>query len=96
MSIIVNGPSAPLCSLRQSARNSNTVTVFHDTAGDAVAIDMPMTVESVVIYLGIILAGCAACTVADSFAPPEIAARLRIAACKLVFTQACSGPSGSS
>mmetsp|Transcript_9824 Transcript_9824/g.29561 ORF Transcript_9824/g.29561 Transcript_9824/m.29561 type:complete len:287 (-) Transcript_9824:1375-2235(-) len=64
--------------------------------GDAVAIDMPMTVESVVIYLGIILAGCAACTVADSFAPPEIAARLRIAACKLVFTQACSGPSGSS
>lgn len=57
------------------------------------AIDMPMTVESVVIYLGIILAGCAACTVADSFAPPEIAARLRIAACKLVFTQACSGPS---
>lgn len=51
---------------------------------------MPMTVESVVIYLGVILAGCIACTVADSFAPREIAARLRIAACALIFTQARS------
>ena len=28
-------------------------------AGDAVAMVMPMTVDSVVIYLGIVLAGCA-------------------------------------
>ncbi len=53
---------------------------------------MPMSLEAIVIYLGAILAGCVACTVADSFAPREIAARLRIAACRLVFTQARGGP----
>lgn len=55
--------------------------------GTAIAIDMPMTLESVVVYLGIILAGCVAVTIADSFAPGEIAARLRIAHCKAIFTQ---------
>ncbi len=48
---------------------------------------MPMTVESVVAYLGVILAGCTAVTIADSFSAPEIAARLRIGRCKAVFTQ---------
>jgi acetyl-CoA synthetase len=56
-------------------------------AGDAAAVYMPMSVESVVAYLGTILAGCAAVTIADSFAPREIAARLRIARCKAIFTQ---------
>lgn len=48
---------------------------------------MPMSLESVIVYLGIILAGCAAVTIADSFAPKEIATRLRIARCKAIFTQ---------
>ena len=48
---------------------------------------MPMSVASVVAYLGTILAGCAAVTIADSFAPREIAARLRIARCRAIFTQ---------
>lgn len=51
------------------------------------AVYMPMSVESVVGYLGTILAGCAAVTIADSFAPREIATRLRIARCRAVFTQ---------
>lgn len=51
------------------------------------AIYMPMSVESVIAYLGIILAGCVAVTIADSFAPREIAARLRIARCEAIFTQ---------
>lgn len=59
----------------------------HTLVGTAIAIDMPMTVESVVAYLGIILAGCVAVTIADSFAPGEIAARLRIAHCKAILTQ---------
>ena len=56
-------------------------------AGDALAINMPMTVEAVVIYLGIIYAGCAAVSIADSFAPSEISTRLQIAQAKAIFVQ---------
>lgn len=56
-------------------------------AGDAVAIDMPMTVESVVIYLAIVSMGAVAVSIADSFAAGEIATRLRIAGAKAIFTQ---------
>ena len=55
--------------------------------GDAVAIDMPMTAESVAIYLGIVKAGCVVVGIADSFAPDEIATRLRIGKAEAVFTQ---------
>ena len=55
--------------------------------GDALAILMPMTLEAVAIYLGIVAAGCVVVGIADSFRPREIAARLRIAAAKGVFTQ---------
>lgn len=56
--------------------------------GDALAIVMPMTPESVVIYLGIIAAGCVAVSIADSFAAPEIETRVRIANAKGIF---CAG-----
>lgn len=56
-------------------------------AGDAVAVDMPMNAESVAIYLGIVKAGCVVVGIADSFAPEEIATRLRIGNAKAVFTQ---------
>ncbi len=55
--------------------------------GDAIAIDMPMTPESVVIYLGIVLAGCAVVSIADSFAAEEIATRLQISNAAGIFTQ---------
>ncbi len=55
--------------------------------GDAVAVDMPMSAESVAIYLGIVKAGCAVVGIADSFAPDEIATRLRIGNAKAIFTQ---------
>jgi acetyl-CoA synthetase len=55
--------------------------------GDAIAICLPMTVESVAIYLGIIKAGCAVVSIADSFAAAEIATRLRISHAKAIFTQ---------
>ena len=57
------------------------------TAGDAVAINMPMTVHAVTIYLGVIYAGCAAVSIADSFAPSEISTRLEIAQTKAIFVQ---------
>ncbi|HFS68228.1 MAG TPA: AMP-dependent synthetase [Flavobacteriia bacterium] len=55
--------------------------------GDFIAIDMPMTVEAVAIYLAGIKAGIPVATVADSFTPNEIAVRLQITKPKLVFTQ---------
>ncbi|CAL5374388.1 unnamed protein product [Camellia sinensis] len=55
--------------------------------GSAIAIDMPMDVNSVVIYLAIVLAGYAVVSIADSFAPTEIATRLKISKAKAIFTQ---------
>ncbi|KAG5522638.1 hypothetical protein RHGRI_034705 [Rhododendron griersonianum] len=59
--------------------------------GSAIAIDMPMDVNSVVIYLAIVLAGYVVVSIADSFAPNEIAARLRISKAKAIFTQITEG-----
>ncbi len=55
--------------------------------GDAIAIDMPMTAESIAIYLGIVKAGCVVVAIADSFAKSEIATRLRLSKAKAIFTQ---------
>ena len=55
--------------------------------GDAVAIDMPMIVESIAIYLGIVKAGCVVVAIADSFVSDEIETRLRMGRAKGIFTQ---------
>lgn len=55
--------------------------------GSAIAIDMPMHVNSVIIYLAIVLAGYAVVSIADSFAPNEISTRLNISGAKAIFTQ---------
>ncbi|PIN10795.1 Acyl-CoA synthetase [Handroanthus impetiginosus] len=55
--------------------------------GSAIAIDMPMDVNSVVIYLAIVLAGYVVVSIADSFAPAEISRRLKISEAKAIFTQ---------
>ncbi|KAK2972566.1 hypothetical protein RJ640_022417, partial [Escallonia rubra] len=55
--------------------------------GDAIAIDMPMTVTAVIIYLATVLAGLIVVSIADSFAPKEIATRLRVSKAKAIFTQ---------
>ncbi|KAI4345323.1 hypothetical protein L6164_012455 [Bauhinia variegata] len=57
------------------------------TKGDAIAIDMQMTVNAVIIYLAIVLAGLVVVSIADSFAPKEIATRLRVSKAKGIFTQ---------
>jgi len=54
--------------------------------GDAIAIDMPMTMESVAIYLGIVKAGMVAVSIADSFPSLEIEKRLRISNAVAAFT----------
>ena len=55
--------------------------------GDRIALDLPMTARAVAIYLGIVLAGCTAVGIADSFAAAEIGVRLRITGAKAIFTQ---------
>jgi len=55
--------------------------------GDAIAIDMPMTLEAVAVYLAGIKAGNPIVTIADSFTPNEIEVRLKIIHPKLIFTQ---------
>ncbi|PWA74948.1 acyl-activating enzyme 17 [Artemisia annua] len=55
--------------------------------GSAIAIDMPMDVNSVVIYLAIVLAGYVVVSIADSFAPNEISTRLVLSKVKAIFTQ---------
>jgi acetyl-CoA synthetase len=55
--------------------------------GEALAIFLPMTIESVAVYLGIIRAGCVAVSIADSLAAEEIATRLRLSDAKGIVTQ---------
>ncbi len=49
--------------------------------------NLPMTAEAVVAHLGVLLAGCAAVGIADSFSAAEVAARLRIGGAAAVITQ---------
>ncbi|MGK7906056.1 MAG: AMP-binding protein [Synechococcus sp.] len=68
-------------------RVANGLVNMGFSPGDAIAIVMPMTAESVAIYLGIVKAGCTVVSIADSFAPDEIATRLRLSEAKGIFTQ---------
>mgnify|MGYP001374048747 CR=1 FL=1 len=52
-----------------------------------IAIDMPMTVEAVVVYLAAIKAGIVVATIADSFSSNEISIRLEITKPSLIITQ---------
>ncbi len=54
--------------------------------GDGVALYMPMNLECVVAYLGIIRAGGYAISIPDSFSPSEVRKRLTIGRAKLVVT----------
>jgi acetyl-CoA synthetase len=68
-------------------RIANGFVDFGLVPGDRIAIDMPMTLEAVAIYLAGIKAGHPVVTIADSFSSNEISVRLKITKPKLVFTQ---------
>ena len=55
--------------------------------GEAVAVNLPMTLGAVAAYLGIVKAGCVVVSISDSFQPAEIAARLRLGQAVAVVTQ---------
>jgi acetyl-CoA synthetase len=74
--------------LRQlTARVANALVADGLVPGQSVGVVMPMTAQSVAIYLGVIAAGGAVVSIADSFAAGEIAARLKLAGASRVFTQ---------
>ncbi|UCG50708.1 MAG: AMP-binding protein [Candidatus Latescibacterota bacterium] len=72
---------------RLSNRVANSLLELGIKHGDRIAIAMPMTLEAVAAYLGIVKAGFAVVSIADSFAAEEMATRLRIADTKAVVTQ---------
>lgn len=92
IAIIAQKPGMPLRKQtygelrRRANRVANSLVDAGFRVGDAIAVVMPMTDWSVAIYLGIVMAGCNVVSIADSFAPPEIATRLNIAGAKAVFT----------
>ncbi len=55
--------------------------------GDPVGLLLPMTIEAVAAFLGILRAGGVVVSVAESFAPPEVELRLRLGGARLVITQ---------
>ena len=68
-------------------RFANGLEAWGVRPGDRVAIAMPMSIESVVAYLGTVAAGAVVVSIADSFAADEIATRLRLTEPVLVVTQ---------
>ncbi len=54
--------------------------------GDNIALYMPMTVECVAAYIGIVRAGCRVVSIADSFSPQEVKKRLEIAGACAILT----------
>ena len=72
---------------RLSNRVANGIVAAGHRPGERLAILMPMTIEAVAIYLGIIKAGCTAVGIADSFAADEIRVRLEITGCTRLFAQ---------
>eukprot|EP00850_Spirogloea_muscicola_P021530 SM000252S09082 [mRNA] locus=s252:66081:71607:- [translate_table: standard] len=79
-----DGDDAPLqrltlSELRAQARAvAASIRALGLATGAAVAINAPMHQLAVVAYLGIVLAGCAVVSIADSFSAGEVATRLRI------------------
>ncbi|MFQ5739991.1 MAG: AMP-binding protein [Acidobacteriota bacterium] len=55
-------------------------------AGDGIVLYMPMTVQCVAAYLGIVRAGCRVVSIADSFAAAELRRRLDIGSAKMILT----------
>ncbi|MCF8232313.1 MAG: AMP-binding protein [Bacteroidales bacterium] len=70
-----------------SSRIANSLTNIGFEKDDRAAIVMPMTAEAVAVYLGIVKAGGAVVSIADSLAPDEVEKRLKIAGTRMVFTQ---------
>jgi len=71
----------------KTARVANGLFEMNVQPGDRIAVSLPMTVDAITIFLGVIAAGCVVVTIADSFSAAEIAVRLEITQPKYIFIQ---------
>ncbi len=71
----------------RTARVANGLVELNVQPGDRIAVSLPMTVDAIAIFLGIIAAGCSVVTIADSFSAAEIAVRLDITQPRFIFIQ---------
>ncbi len=71
----------------KTARVANGLFELNVQPGDRIAVSLPMTVDAIAIFLGIIATGCVVVTIADSFSAAEIAVRLEITQPKYIFVQ---------
>lgn len=71
---------------RLAARVAHGIDRFGVPPGGRVALYLPMTPESVAIYLGVVLSGRCAVGIADTSAPPDLEKRVRISGAQAVFT----------
>ena len=69
-----------------SARVAGGLRALGLVPGDAVGFYLPMTVECVAAYLGVVRAGMRVVSIADSFPAEELSRRLAIGGAKLVLT----------
>jgi acetyl-CoA synthetase len=69
-----------------SNRVANGLQEYGFEPGDGIALYMPMTIECVAAYIGVVKAGCSVISIADSFAPPEVSRRLLIGDAKAIVT----------
>ncbi|MHC4925380.1 MAG: AMP-binding protein, partial [Planctomycetota bacterium] len=63
---------------RMASRVTSGLRLMGLQPGEAVGLYMPMTVECVAAYLGIVQAGLRVVSIADSFPPPELSRRAHI------------------
>ncbi|MGE3713378.1 MAG: AMP-binding protein [Alphaproteobacteria bacterium] len=77
---------------RLSNRVASSLAAMGYKSGDRIAIDMPMNVEAVAAYLGILKLGGVVVCLADSFKEPDIEIRMDVAnPVKAIFTQDFTG-----
>lgn len=67
-------------------RVANGIEQWGLAARARVALYLPMTPESVALYLGVVKSGRSVVGIADASAPPDLAKRIRISDARLVFT----------
>ena len=73
--------------IRLNNRIANALEALELNKEDAIAIDMPMNVNTVTEYWAIILARCIVVPFPDSFVADEIALRIQLSKAKALFTQ---------
>ncbi|MGB1586595.1 MAG: AMP-binding protein [Thermoplasmatota archaeon] len=76
------------CDLRRSANQISNGLLARYQHGDAIALYMPMNAICVAAYLAIVQAGLRVVSIPDSFAPEEVATRLRLGDAKAIVTVA--------